>query len=195
MLKDSKTIWGMPVSVLKKHSMKYRLLLSMLYLADFSVILCITAFLYYNGISYKAYGFVVVIVAIFFHFILYSCLHPEKWMAFKFYKKYSDCEIVERRYEVDASQMHSVLYCAGYKRLRSVKQVAAYKEMFLSACCEDIKFSSSLLKYLEEYASESGSLICCIISKGKKQYFIDFKEEVENECSSVDAGDVAESGE
>ena len=81
-------------------------------------------------------------------------------------------------------------------RLKKNCSYENYKELILSACCENIKYSKSLMKYLKKYEDESGNLTCIIIEKGKKQYFIDFKHdscdssaEVDEETNSVSITD------
>lgn len=191
-LRDSTTLWGIPVTLLEEHSKKYRLWSAVLYIADLLVIFSVTAYLYYSGMSYEAYGFMVVIVGVFFHFILYQFLNPERWIAFKFYRKYANCKLVERTYDIDTEQLHSVLYCAGCKRLKAGKTFEEYKELFVSSCCEDVKFAKSLMKYMEKYSSESGRLTCVIIIKNKSNYFIDFKEDIDYVSDDGNAGDAEE---
>lgn len=176
-LKDYQALWGTPIVHLKEHSKKYRLYSVILYTADILLVLGLTAFMFYNGISYSSYGYILVSVCLLFNFIAYSKLNPEKWEAFKFYNKYSSYEIKEKTYSLDDNKMYSVLYCTGYKRLKQNKSVEEYKESMLSACCENIRYSASIMKYIKKYESESGNLTCIIIEKGKKQYFIDFKQE------------------
>lgn len=176
-LKDSQTLWGIPIVHLKEHSKKYRIYSLFLYTLDILLILGLTAYMYYNSINYNAYGFVLVSICLLFHFISYSKLNPEKWEAFKFYKKHSAYEIVEKSYTVDENNLYSILYCTGYKRLKQNRTFNEYKELMLSSCCENIKYSHSIMKYIKKYESDSGNLTCIIIEKGKKQYFIDFKQE------------------
>ena len=38
------------------------------------------------------------------------------------------------------------------------------------------KYANSVMKYIKKYENESGNLTCVIIEKGRKQYFIDFKQ-------------------
>lgn len=176
-LKDYQALWGTPIVHLKEHSRKYRLYSVILYTADILLVLGLTAFMYYNNISYNSYGYILVSICLLFNLILYSKLNPEKWEAFKFYNKYSACEVKEKTYLVDENKLYSVLYCTGYKRLRQNKSFDDYKELMLSACCESIKYSGSIMKYMKKYESQSGNLTCIIIEKGRKQYFIDFKQE------------------
>jgi Ca2+/Na+ antiporter len=184
-LKESQTLWGIPITHLKEHSKKYRLYSSLLYLLDIVLIVLLTLYMYYNNVNYQSYGFLIVVVCLFVHFTTYSFLNPDKWEAFKFYKKYSDCELITKTYDLDEEKMFSMLYCLAFKRLRQGKSFETYKELMLSACCEDTRNAKKLMKYLQKYESESGTLTCRIIIKGKSQYFIDFvnednTEELEN---------------
>lgn len=186
-LNKSQTLWGIPIVHLKEHSKKYRVYSLILYTLDILLVIGLTAYMYYNNIDYNTYGFVLVSICLLFHFITYSKLNPEKWEAFQFYKKHSSYEIKEKTYSVDENKLYSILYCTGYKRLKQNRTFDEYKELILSACCENIKYSHSIMKYIKKYENESGNLTCIIIEKGKKQYFIDFKQEdtVDNVEESV----------
>lgn len=189
-LKDNQTLWGIPVVHLKEHSKKYRLYSTILYILDIILVVALTLFLYYANMSYNTYGFIIVAVCLLFHFISYYKLNPEKWEAFKFYKKHSDCKIITKSYILDENKLYSLLYCIGYKRLKQNRSFDEYKELILSACCENCAYSKSLMKYMKKYESESGNLSCLIIEKGKKQYFIDFVNDENNggdsdECNNT----------
>lgn len=189
-LKDNQTLWGIPVVHLKEHSKKYRLYSTILYILDIILVVALTLLLYYTNVSYNTYGFIIVAVCLLFHFVSYYKLNPEKWEAFKFYKKYSDCKIIVKSYALDENKLYSLLYCIGYKRLKQNRSFDEYKELILSACCENCSYSKSLMKYMKKYESESGNLSCLIIEKRKKQYFIDFVNDENNggdsdECNNT----------
>lgn len=184
-LKDLSALWGIPIVHLREHSKKYRLSSAILYLCDIAVVTILTAFMYQHNISYGAYGFVLVAICLIVHFVSYSKLNPDKFEAFKFYKKHLNCEVKEVSYSVNSERLYSVLYCAGYMRLKKNCSYENYKELILSACCENIKYSKSLMKYLKKYEDESGNLTCIIIEKGKKQYFIDFKHDSFDDSAEV----------
>lgn len=183
-LKENQTLWGIPVVHLKEHSKKYRLYSSILYLLDIVLVIALTLILYYTNVSYNTYGFIIVAICLAFHFISYYKLNPEKWEAFKFYKKYSEFKVLTKTYSLDENKLYSLLYCIGYKRLKQNRSFDEYKELILSACCENCAYSKSLMKYMKKYESESGNLSCLIIEKGKKQFFIDFVNEEDNGGSS-----------
>ena len=192
-LKDCNELWGIPIIHLKEYSKKYKLYAGVLYLCDVLLMFGLTAYMYIKRVDYNTYGFVLVSICILFHFLLYAKLNPEKWEAFQFYKKHISCEVKEVSYNIDENKLYSVLYCTGYKRLKQNGTVDKYKELMLSACCENVKYSSSIMKYMKKYESESGNLTCIIIQKGKKQYFIDFKQsEVINDGDDYE-GETSES--
>ena len=183
MLRNFKTIWGIPIIHLKEYSKKYKLYSFILYLADVISIFGLTAFMYFNNIDYRAYGFILLFVCILLHFAFNQLLSPEKWEAFKFYKNNESCDVVQKKYKVDCNNLYSILYIVGYKRLKENKDITYYKELMLSACCENVKYSKNIMKYLQKYENESGNLTCFIITRGKSQFLIDFdniEEEEEN---------------
>ena len=162
-LKDLTALWGIPIVHLREHSKKYRLSSAILYLCDIAVVTVLTAFMYQHNISYGAYGFVLVAICLIVHFVSYSKLNPDKFEAFKFYKKHLNCEVKEVSYSVNSERLYSVLYCSGYMRLKKNCSYENYKELILS-----------------------GNLTCIIIEKGKKQYFIDFKHDSFDGSAEVD---------
>ena len=185
-LKENQTLWGIPVVHLKEHSKKYRLYSTILYALDLILVVILTLLLYYTNVSYSTYGFVIVVICLLFHFVSYYKLNPDKWEAFKFYKKYSDCKILIKSYALDENKLYSLLYCIGYKRLKQNRSFDDYKELILSVCCENCSYSKSIMKYMKKYESESGNLSCLIIEKGKKQYFIDFVNDENNNGGNSD---------
>lgn len=173
-LKDSQTLFGVPIVHLREHSKKYRLRSSLLYVFDLLLVFGATAYMFFNNVSYEAYGFVLVAICITINFIMFFKLGVETWEVFKFFKKYSNCEVVNKKYDVTGEVLYSVLYCTGYKRLKQNLSLKEYEELMLSACCENVKYANSLMKHLAKYESESGNVECYVISKGSKQYLIDF---------------------
>lgn len=196
-LKDIDTLWGIPVVHLKEYSKKYRFWMSIVYLVDIALIFGLTAFMFYANVQYSVHGYVVVILALLVQFVAYFFLSLEKWEAFKFYKKHSKCNIYEKTYKISADQFYSILYCVGYKRLKEGKTIDDYKELCLSACCENVKYAKSIGKYLRKYEDDSGDIPCVVMHKGKAQYLIDFGELVKGEGNedgnNDNSGDVEES--
>lgn len=175
-LEDYETVWGTPIDTLKEYSKKYRFWSSIIYLADVIVILAVTAYMFYAGVSYNAYGFVVVLVAIFVHFISLNCLNLDRWMAFKFYRRNKDKAITKHKLDLNEDTLYSVLYCAGCKRLKQGRTLAEYIELMRSSCCEDSKFAKKVIPYLMKYEASSGSLGMCCVTRGSYCSFIDFEE-------------------
>jgi hypothetical protein len=176
-LKESRTLWGIPVISLKEHSKKYRLFSTLLYIFDIIIVFGLTFYMYNNNVDFRSYGFVIVVICLFIHFTTNSFLNPDRWEAFKFYKRHSDCTMTEVTYDLDEDKIYSMLYCLSFKRLKQGKSFDTYKELMLSCCCEDTNNAKKLMKYLKKYESESGNLTCYIITKGKSQFFIDFVNE------------------
>lgn len=180
-LKDSLTLWGISTLHLKEYSKKYKLWVSLLYIADILAVIILTKLMFEYGASFEDYGFILVGTCVVFHFIIFTFFNQEKWEAFKFFRKNENNKVVVKKYDVDEEKLYSVLYCTGYKRLRQNRSLDFYKELILSACCENIKYSKSIMKYLKKYENESGNLTCYIISKRNRDYFIDFVAESNEE--------------
>lgn len=198
LLKERQTLWGIPVTALKEHGRKYRLFSYGLLVLDIVVIFGLTAFLYYGNYSYSAYGYVVVAVALTMNLIANQYLNPERWAAYKFYKRHQGHKVTEVCYKVDAEKLYSVLYCTGYRRLKSGLSYEKYCELMVSACCENPSYAKTIAHYLKKYISDSGDLTCFIVSAKKNQFFVDMKEEEDSLngiSTDVDTGDTDESEE
>lgn len=188
-LRDLQKLWGIPIVYLRECSKRYRVFSIILYSFDIVLVVALTALMYSYNINYNIYGVVLVTICLFVHFISYAKLNPDKWEAFRFYKRNSDCSIVEKSYAVDEQKLYSILNHMGYKKLKKNCSFEEYKESILSACCENTKNSYRFMKYVKKYENESGNLICLIIEKGKKKFFIDFKcEDTDTLCEEVSEG-------
>lgn len=174
-LSDMNELWGIPIVYLKEYSKKYKFYAGVVYLIDALVIIGMTSFMYVNNISYNAYGFLIVVSAIFVYMGLSKFLNMDNWLVFKFYKKNIRGSIREVHYNLDADVLYSILYCVGYKRLKSNRSIQEYQELIRGACCENCKYSSKLMDYLKKYEDSSGTVTCYILTRKNCEYFIDFK--------------------
>lgn len=176
-LSDINELWGIPIVYLKEYSKKYRLYSWIMYLIDALVIIGATAFMYFRNVSFEAYGFVVVILAVFVYLGMSKFLNMENWLVFKFYKHYCKCKVVEFSYNIDADSLYSILYCVNYKRLKPNKSEQEYRELICGACCENSRYAGKLMDFMKKYQSPSGTVTCYILIRKNKQFFIGFKEE------------------
>lgn len=176
-LSDINELWGIPLVYLKEYSKKYRLYNWIIYLIDALLIIGVTAFMYFKKMSFEAYGFFVVIIAVFAYLGMSKFLNMENWLVFKFYKHHQWCRVEERKYNIDSDSLYSILYCANYKRLKPNRTEQEYREVMCGACCENSKYSSKLMDFMKKYQSPSGAVTCYILIRKNKQFFIGFKEE------------------
>lgn len=193
LLKEQNTLWGIPSIHLKDYSKKYKRFIrnSFLYTVLFSILTAIVCAVLSLNIALS--GYIVCSSCMIVFYILNERMTPQKWDAYRFYKRFSNCEIQIKTYNVTDDILYSILYCAGYKRLRQNKTLEEYKELMLSSCCEDITYSERLMSYLQKYESQEGSLRCIIIDKNKKSYFIDFENGGLINESDYNEADVTES--
>lgn len=174
MLKDETELWGTPVIALKEYSRKFKWQMFLLVLGDIFVIFLTTFGLWSFNISYQAYGFVVLIVSLAFHFGLYNLLRPDRWETFNFWRRHGEKELHTLCYNVEPEQLYSVLFCSGYRRLKTGQTEEYYKALFYDACCESSARSGKLMKFLDSYKDENGSLAVTVVSDEKHNYFIKF---------------------
>lgn len=186
LLKDRQTLWGVSISYLMSCGKKYRLGTLTMYIVDIVLVVGTTMFLYNNNYSYSAYGYIVVCTALLFNLVMWQYLNPAKWVALKFYRKHKSLKVEEQTYSVGSEKLHSVLYCTGFRRMVHGGSVERYKEMILSACMDNPKRASSIIKYLEPYKDDNGDFVC-YVAGGK--YFVDLKEDEDG--SNSNGSDIA----
>lgn len=174
-LESMETLWGIPIIKLKEHSKKYRLYYSILVLFDIVVVSTLVYLMFIYDVTFASYFTIVILFSILINLFLNTYLNPARWKAFKFYKNNRFNKIKVVSYDINEKNFYSILYCIGYKRLKQNKTLEEYKELLLSACCEDIYYAKKVMKLLKKYENESGALTAYIMIKGNKEYFIDYK--------------------
>ena len=174
-LESLETLWGIPIIKLKEHSKKYRLYYSLLVLFDIIVISGLVYLMFIYNVTFASYFTIVILFSILINLFFNTYLNPARWKAFKFYKNNRFNKVKVVSYDINEKNFYSILYCIGYKRLKQNKTLDEYKELLLSACCEDIYYAKKVMKLLKKYENESGTLTAYIMIKGNKEYFIDYK--------------------
>lgn len=174
-LENMETLWGIPIIKLKEHSKKYRLYYSLLVLFDIVVVSGLVYLMFIYEVTFASYFTVVIFFSILINLFFNTYLNPARWEAFKFYKNNRFNKVKVVSYNINEKNFYSILYCVGYKRLKQNKTLDEYKELLLSACCEDNYYAKKVMKLLKKYENESGSLTAYIMIKGNKEYFIDYK--------------------
>lgn len=178
LLKEMSELWGTSTIKLKDYASKYRCALIGFYILDIVIMIVLVSLMYNQGSPFSTYIFVLVIVCLLFTLISNLWLNPDKWLAYKFYRRHANDTVVLKTYSLDSSSLYNILYCTGFKRVKLDKSVEFYKELFISACCEDSKYSHLLMKYMKKYECDYESATqVYIIQTSNKSYFINFKED------------------
>lgn len=181
-LKELSELWGIPTVRLLNYGKKYRLLSSALYIGDIVLMLLCVSLLYKNGSSFHAYIIILVLICVFVNLWFNYLLSPEKWLAYKFYNKYKDHEVEIKSYDLNETNVASILYCLGDLRAKTGKE-GYFKEKVLSLCGSSRKFPKRVMKYISKYISECGCKIY-VLTDGKSEYFVGFVNEEEKESKS-----------
>ena len=175
MLKDEMELWGVPVVALTEYGRKFRWRMALLFTGDMFVVFSLTQMLYSLGLSYQAYGFVVLFVSLIFHFGFSNLLHPDRWEAYRFWRRHGGDALSVHRYRLSAVQMYGVLYCSGYRRVRTGLSRSEYMVMFPDACAGSSSRARKLMHYMGIYESENGDVeVVTIDGADGKKYFIKF---------------------
>lgn len=179
-MKEVEELWGIPVVKLAEYGKKYKWLSVLIYIINVVSMLLAVYLMYINGSSFQVYIFVLVLICIVVIAWFNVVLSPNRWAAYRFYKIHYNDKVERKTYNVTAEQLYNVLYCSKYRRLKLGKSLDYYKDLMLSACCEDSTYSAKFMKYIDKYADESGNLSLIICRNGRKLFFINFVEEESN---------------
>lgn len=174
-LEDMETLWGIPVIRLKEYSKKYKFYFSLLLFCDAIIVTIIMYLMFKYSVDFYSYLLIITLLCLLINNAINYFLNPARWQAFKFFKANKNNKIKIMSYNLDEKTLYSILYCVGFKRLKQNKSFEDYKELLLSACCEDISNAKKVMKLLRKYENKSGTLIAYIMIKGNKEYFIDYK--------------------
>ena len=181
MLKDFKELWGIPLDEIKRQGKKYKIYSVIVYALDIILILLCGIFMFKRGSSFNTCIFATVCVTILSFLVLNIVINPEKWRAYLFYKKYKSYDVITMSLYLHEDNMKSILYCSNYKRKKSKSTVSDYKEMMISACCEDSVYAKRLGKLLSKFTVNDEGMSevkTYMLKKGKNFYLIGFCEEV-----------------
>lgn len=182
MLKDFKELWGIPLDEIKKQGKKYKTYSLVIYALDIGLIFLSGFFMFKNGSSFSTCVFTTVFITILSFMLLNIVINPEKWRAYLFYKKYKNYKVETMTLYLKEDNMKSILYCSNYKRRKNNGSTSDYKEMMISACCEDSVYAKRLGKLLSKFTINSEGMTevkTYMLEKGKSFYLIGFYEEAD----------------
>lgn len=175
-VRDLDNIFGLSVQMLKTQATRYNITLTLCWVLDVLLVVVAGVLLYIQG---KPSGFikVAVIVAVFFNLLLLAVTRGENIEAIVFYKSHKKDRVELKSYDIDADKLYSVLFCAGYKAIKTEQSLDTYIEAMNSACLRKSKYSKKLCKYLSKYESESGTFKAYVTTRG---YYIGVNERSES---------------
>lgn len=172
-LKDVDSLFGTPMPLIKTYSSRYRLAVMLCLILDIILVFIAGLMLYKSGDPSTLIQ-LSIIIAIVINVVLVSTTKSEYMEAFIFYLKYKNRKVELRRYSVDADKLFSVIFSAGYKRVKAERSFDSYKEALNSACLQKRKYSKRIFKNLEKYASEDGNLSVWVLTSG---YYVSVNDE------------------
>lgn len=174
-LREMRTIWGIPITTIKEHAKIYKRWITVMYLFDIVVLSLITLYLFNKSMGFFWYIGAIVVFTLLCNLVITNVSHASKYEAFKFYRTCKNCDVYEKQYNISNEQLYSVLYCAGYKRLKTGKTSSEYVDALCLLCCEDRSNSGRIMKYLNKYKDdEKFTLKCLVLKKGRREYLVDF---------------------
>lgn len=179
LLREHNNIWGIPLEDIKKQGRKYKLYSTLIYIFNFLLIVFSGVYMFKNGSSFSTCVFATIFIALLSFMFLNLMINPVKWRAYLFFKKYRNYKIVEVSLLLKPEDMKNMLYCSNYKRKKDNGTISDYKELMLSACCEDSIFSKRLGNLLYKFNIEEDNgtteVKAYMIAKRKNYYLIGFE--------------------
>lgn len=181
LVKELETVFGVPTVVLNNLVKKRgRGILLSIFLDIIVIIIATFRIATTQGMirsEAPIYITVCIIDALIVNLLVSNLVKKEYKGAYLFYKRYRNYKTSTFKASLDTDKFFSVLFCAGYLRLKSDKTLDYYVDALQTACCQNIKFSKRIMKRLKNYKDDNGNFEFITIQKGRHLYIVDIKKE------------------
>ena len=174
---DLTEIWGIPKSKLQEYSKQYKWWMVGVYLLDIIAVILLVVILYNSGAKAQFYLYAVGLLCIIITLLMSYKINTDTGVAYQFYNKVQRKDCAVEYYNLNEEVLYNILYCIGYRRLKSNKSLEIYMEMLLSACCDNAKCAYAIMKFMNRYKSEGKDGMAVYVLQGKKKAFLGFVQE------------------
>ena len=171
---DLTEIWGIPKSKLQEYSKQYKWWMFGMYVLDIVAVVLLVAILYNSGADTRFYFYAIGLLCIIITLLMSYRINTDTGVAYQFYNKVSRKECAIEYYSLNEEVLYNILYCIGYRRLKSNKSLEIYMEMLLSACCDNAKCAYTIMKFMNSYKSDNKDATAIYVLQGKKRGFLGF---------------------
>ena len=171
---DLTEIWGIPKSKLQEYSKQYKWWMFGMYVLDIVAVVLLVAILYNSGADTRFYFYAIGLLCIIITLLMSYRINTDTGVAYQFYNKESRKECAIEYYSLNEEVLYNILYCIGYRRLKSNKSLEIYMEMLLSACCDNAKCAYTIMKFMNRYKSDNKDATAIYVLQGKKRGFLGF---------------------
>lgn len=171
---DLTEIWGIPKSKLQEYSKQYKWWTFGMYVLDIVAVVLLVAILYNSGADTRFYFYAIGLLCIIITLLMSYRINTDTGVAYQFYNKVSRKECAIEYYSLNEEVLYNILYCIGYRRLKSNKSLEIYMEMLLSACCDNAKCAYTIMKFMNRYKSDNKDATAIYVLQGKKRGFLGF---------------------
>lgn len=171
---DLTEIWGIPKSKLQEYSKQYKWWMFGMYVLDIVAVVLLVAILYNSGADTRFYFYAIGLLCIIITLLMSYRINTDTGVAYQFYNKVSRKECAIEYYSLNEEVLYNILYCIGYRRLKSNKSLEIYMEMLLSACCDNAKCAYTIMKFMNRYKSDNKDATAIYVLQGKKRGFLGF---------------------
>lgn len=181
LLREFSELWGIPLDEIRKQGRKYRIYSSIIYVVDFILVIISGIYMFRKGSSFSNCVLATVFITLLCFMILNLVINPVKWRAYLFYRKHKNCSVKEVPLYLKVDNMRSILYCSNYKRKKLNGTIPIYKELMLSACCEDSVYSKRLGKLLVKFKESTDGteeVKAFLLRRGRRTFLIGFKDDI-----------------
>ncbi len=174
---DLTEIWGISKGKLQEYSKQYKWWMIGVYALDVVAVVLLVAILYNSGADARFYLYAIGLLCIIITLLMSYKINTDTGVAYQFYNKVVKKECAVEYYNLNEEVLYNILYCIGYRRLKSNKSMEIYMEMLLSACCDNAKCAYTIMKFMNRYKSENKEGIAIYVLQGKKKGFLGFVQE------------------
>lgn len=171
-------LWGTDLKDIRDYGRKYSIYSKVIYILDIVITILVLHTMFKNGTYFGDYVKFMLISFIICGLALNLPLKEEKYLTYKFLKKYGNKKVDTKEYKLSSSDLHSCLYKTYKSKLKKDDSVENYLDLANRACQKDSKFSRKFMKNLDSLsASDNGvEFSVYFFKKGNKLYYL-------NSCS------------
>jgi len=178
-------VWGTRSEDIVKYGKRYSLYSKSIYVLDILVTIFVLHLMFVNGTYFGDYVRYMLLSFIVCALALNLPLNEDKYLTYKFIRKFGKYEVSAKDYIVDSSILYACLHKTYKSKLKKDDSVENYLSLVNTSCQRNKTFSKNFMVSLDDLTSKAKSDSCVSVEVlyilvSKKKYFIGYSiKEVE----------------